>query len=398
MLANTLLHKWLSDVLPEMHMKRREALGASMSGVFLGGRLAVTSIGRAIPTGAKEKHNIKRADRLLSNGHLQSNCSKIYASLAQEVLGETKQPIVLVDWSDVDARRKFFLLRAATPCRGRSLTLYEEVHGRATREKRATHKAFLRKLKEILPNGCKPIIVTDAGFRTPWFKQVSALGWDFVGRVRNREKVKRAEDKPWIGAKSLYLEASSSPKLMPEAVLTRSNPLHCSLVLYKGKPKGRVLIGKMGKKKRNRTSLVNSVRAREPWLLASSLPISEKRVVALYATRMQIEESFRDLKCPRFGLSLYQNGTYKIERLRVLVMIGSLAAAFAWLLGKTTELSGNHSQFQANTVSHKKVLSSVFIGIRVFREWRIELFAQDFYNAIKQLRLTIQYYFQACQI
>jgi len=119
----------------------------------------------------------------------------------------------------------------------------------------------------------------------------------------------------------------------------------------------------MGKKKRSRTSLVNSARAREPWLLASSLETSAKHIAKLYATRMQIEEAFRDLKCPRYGLSLYQNGTYKLQRLRVLVMIGALAAAFSWLLGKATELSGKHRHFQANTVTHTNVLSAVFLGI-----------------------------------
>jgi hypothetical protein len=30
----------------------------------------------------------------------------------------------------------------------------------------------------------KPIIVTDAGFKVPWFRQILKLGWDFVGRTR----------------------------------------------------------------------------------------------------------------------------------------------------------------------------------------------------------------------
>ncbi len=390
--AELLLHKWLSDVLPEMHMKRREALGAVMSGVFRSGKLAVTSFGRAISGKAKEKHNIKRADRLLSNKHVQSERLAIYAALAQQAVGKTQRPIIIVDWSDVDGRRKFYLLRAATPVQGRSMTIYEEVHCVDTKEKRETHKKFLATLKEILPQGCKPIIVTDAGFRNPWFQQVSALGWNFVGRVRNREKVKYSDENCWIGAKSLYSQASTSPKLLQAMILTKSNPLGCSLVLYKAKPKGRISRGKMGRKKQSRTSLVNSARAREPWLLASSLDAGAKEIVRIYSTRMQIEEAFRDLKCPRYGLSLYQNGTYKIERLRVLVMIGSLTTAFAWLLGKATEIAGKHRMFQANTVSHTTVLSAVFIGVRVFRNWRLRLVVQHLLSAINQLSLLIQGY------
>ena len=166
----------------------------------------------------------------------------------------------------------------------------------------------------------------------------------------------------------------------------------CSIVLYKAKPKGRVRLGKMGQKKRNRTSLVASARAREPWLLATSLSVAAKEIVQIYATRMQIEEAFRDLKCPRFGLSLYQNGTYKIERMAILVLIGSLTQTFAWLLGKATKLVGKHRHFQANTVTHTNVLSTIFIGIQVFRDWRSRLSIQTFSLANKQLQSITQSY------
>jgi hypothetical protein len=37
-------------------------------------------------------------------------------------------------------------------------------------------KRFLKKMKAILPTSCCPLIVTDAGFRTPWFRSVQSLG------------------------------------------------------------------------------------------------------------------------------------------------------------------------------------------------------------------------------
>ena len=394
--AEQLLHIWLLNVLPEMHGRRRSALGAAMTGVLFGGRLAVTALGRSLLGSAKKKHNIKRVDRLLSNKHLQSETTEIYRSLAHQFVGEQEQPIILVDWSDVDGRREFFLLRSSLAVRGRSITLYEEVHGRETKEKRSTHNQFLENLKKILPEDCKAIIVTDAGFRNPWFKKVLELGWDFVGRVRNREMVKHPENTEWTGAKSLYKSATGKAKNIKETMLTRSNPLNCTLVLYKSKPKGRVLRGKLGKKKRNRTSLVNSQRAKEPWLLATSLSVTAKKVVTIYSARMQIEESFRDLKCPRFGLGLYQNGTYKIERLRLLILIGSLATAFALLLGKATKLAGEDRQFQANTTTSTSVLSFVFIGIQVFRDWRMRLSLTLFREAEKHIQFIAKGVLNAC--
>ena len=384
--AERLCHRWLSKVLPEMHRKRLLALSAIVCGALRGGRLSVTSLGRSLRGDAKAKHNIKRADRLFSNPHLYTARKSIYKQLSGELLGGSKQPVILIDWSDVDARRKFYLLRAAVAVKGRSLTLYEEVHSVSTKEKPKTHRQFLRNLKEVIPEDCSPIVITDAGFRVPWFRQVLDLEWDYIGRVRNRDMVQMAQNTRWIGAKTLYAQAMNKAKLFSDVALTRSNTLLCSLVLFKAKPKGRKHLGKMGKKSRRRTSLVSSARAREPWLLATSLPVESrfaKKIVDLYSTRMQIEESFRDLKCPRYGLSLYHNGTYKIQRMRVLVLIGSIATNFAWILGKTARECRAHWQYQANTTKTVSVLSNVFIGIQVFRDPRFRV-PWDTFNGVKK--------------
>ncbi|MDQ7072896.1 MAG: hypothetical protein Q9N32_04590 [Gammaproteobacteria bacterium] len=66
------------------------------------------------------------------------------------------------------------------------------------KEKPAIHKAFMSKLKSMLPPTCKPIIVSDAGFRIPWFKLIESLGWDFVGRVRNKTMCKQNSDDEWF--------------------------------------------------------------------------------------------------------------------------------------------------------------------------------------------------------
>ncbi len=62
----------------------------------------------------------------------------------------------------------------------------------------------------MLPPHCRPILVTDAGFRTPWFKQVEALGWDWVGRIRNRHEVQRPGEQECIPCKSVYPQATST--------------------------------------------------------------------------------------------------------------------------------------------------------------------------------------------
>lgn len=363
--AEKLCHEWLLDVIPEMHESRREAVSATVCAAIRGSRLTVTALGRNIESSAKQKHNIKRADRLLSNINLSGENFEIYSAMANKII-KIRRPVILIDWSNIDEGGKFYLLRAAVPVEGRSLTIYEEVHTIKTKEKRRTHQRFLDALKKILPLDCTPIIVTDAGFRAPWFKQVQSQGWDYVGRVRNRDMVLLEND--WIPGKSLYSKACQQALHIKNTKLSRRSPIECALILYKGKSKRRKFKTRTGKIARYRRSLVNSARAREPWLLATSLcPKTANEIVSIYKTRMQVEEAFRDLKNARAGMALEYSGTYLLRRMRNLVLIGALAGIVSWLLGTTTKLLQQHHQFQANTIKHKSVLSAHFLGAQLIK-------------------------------
>ncbi len=378
--GSRLLHKWLADTCPQMHAVRREALAAVVLAAMVGTRLTVTTLGRSMVSQAKEKHCIKRADRLLSNRSLQAECFEVYVAQARHFIRAVQRPLVIVDWSDLDGDKRHFLLRASTPVGGRSLTLYEEVHTLERKEKPKVHQAFLQKLQKILPAGCRPVVVTDAGFRTPWFKQVERFGWDWIGRIRHRHYVQFANQDQWVTCKSLYEQATDRPTLLGKARLTRYNPIECRLVLYKTKPKGRLKTTQFGKRARSRHSQKNAAREREPWLLGTSLPAGSKlakRVVGWYATRMQIEEAFRDLKSARYGLSLEYSGTRELQRLQVLLLIGSIAMRMLWLLGKATELTDQHRQYQANSTKDRVVLSTIFLGLQVLNDSRVVLTGED---------------------
>ena len=86
----------------------------------------MTQLGRSIKSEAKEKHCIKRADRLLSNRRLQGERVGIYTELTRQLIGNKQRPVMIVDWSDMDECKRHFLLRASVPMEGRSLTVYEE--------------------------------------------------------------------------------------------------------------------------------------------------------------------------------------------------------------------------------------------------------------------------------
>lgn len=190
MQAKQVLHKIMMNTCPDMHKTRRSALEANVLSALTGQRLTVTDLGRSITSSTTQKHRIKRADRLLSNHHLHHETTGVYRAINHQLLGGQKRPVILVDWSDLDEYKQHFLLRAALAIEGRSVTLYEQVYTVEQKEKLLIHTQFLNQLKAVLPEGCQPIIVTDAGFRTTWFTLIEELKWDWLGRIRNRHSMR----------------------------------------------------------------------------------------------------------------------------------------------------------------------------------------------------------------
>ena len=81
--------------------------------------------------------------------------------------------------------RKQVILKAAVPVTERAITTYKGVHSIGRHNSSKTHRRFLNQLHSVLPEGCRSIVVTGAGFWGPWFRDVDALGSDRVGRMRN---------------------------------------------------------------------------------------------------------------------------------------------------------------------------------------------------------------------
>ncbi len=152
-----MLTTFIDSVTPSMHASRRASPQSCVLSSANKNHLSITSIGRGIERGSFEKHRIKQADRLLSNRKLHQELPEIYRQIAQQLLTDIAQPVLLVDWSDLDPYQKHFLLRAALVCQGRSLTLYEEIHPFDKKDKPCTHRQFLQAIKNIIPPSCKPV-------------------------------------------------------------------------------------------------------------------------------------------------------------------------------------------------------------------------------------------------
>lgn len=366
MQALQLLHKAAGAALPEIHDSRLRALMASVEALLLGRKLWLSELGRHLRGGTKEKHKIKRIDRLLGNPHLQLERRGLYRWLARQLLGDCRHPCIIVDWSDVDAGKTLFILRAAVSVGGRALPLYEEVHERC--HQAADQRRFLDHLAEVLPDDCRPVIVTDAGFRGPWFKAVEARGWCYVGRVRNRDHARFPAESTWFPAKQLYEQASGTPRAVGALWMTRSAPWSTRAYLYRKRSAGRHRLTVHGERRRNALSEKQAKREREPWLLVSNLPARRhcaKQVIDIYRDRMTIEEGFRDLKATRHGFAFRCSLGRNAARVANLLLIAAFASLALWITGLVGIQRNLERALQANTERRRRVLSVAFIGTRL---------------------------------
>ncbi len=216
------------------------------------------------------------------------------------------------------------------------------------------------------PAGCRPILVTDAGFRGPWFRDVEALGWHWVGRVRNTIKYYNTSTKRWSFVGSLYRTATPRVRHIGEVQLSKRLKYKFRLYLVRAdKPR----VGRPPRRgpKGQATTMYRRLH-RAPWLLATSLPrnrLACRRVKQLYTQRMQNEETFRDLKSHRHGFGLRYARCRSAARLEQLLLIGTLAALVLWLVGLHASAKNQLRHFQANTVRNRRVLSIPFLGQQI---------------------------------
>jgi hypothetical protein len=265
-----MLHRLLSKSCPGIHKKRLKSLCAATGAAVSGAALTLSALGRGLASRVSIKHNIKRVDRLLGNAALHQELPQLYHALAQQHLGSQTHSVILIDWSNLTPDGRWQLLRASMALEGRSVTLYEQVHPQRHAGVLRVHKQFLARLASMLPPGCAPILVTDAGFRSTWFKLVSQMRWHWIGRIRNRDMVRRVGTQTWSGCKNLYASATETARCLGQFDYVRSNPVSCSLVIIKRRRKGRHQRSISGKLARSHHSLKQARRQREPWLPAVS--------------------------------------------------------------------------------------------------------------------------------
>lgn len=352
MRVEDILRRLLGPCVP-IHAKRLKRLLTCVAALVSGGRLTLTGLGRHLPTATSHKHAIKAVDRFLGNPHLHEDMAWVCSRIAHKLIGRARRPVVQMDWTGIGDGR--YALVAAVPILGRAVPVLFEVHPKEKLANRALQHRFIRRLKEVLPRSCVPIVVADAGFGRPFYAMLDELGWGYVIRVRNTQ---RRFQYGRVSFKQVLARATDKPIELPDIHENYDSRYRHPDSRFVLAPKPQKRAGRRGRKSR-----AHQRSAREPWLLVTNLwHHTTREIVRLYATRMQIEECFRDAKSHHLGWGLEDSRSRCVVRLTALLFIGAIASCSVILLGLAAERRGLSRHFQANTSKRRRVLSLHTLG------------------------------------
>lgn len=369
-----ILPQCLATVFASIHASTAPVILKAVDALSEGGWLTLTEVARHWPGAERVAAPLKAADRLLRSPILTRARSRLYAAMVRWLVREA-HPLVAVDWSDLKADGSFKLLRAGLVVQGRTLTLWEEVHPERTAGTVAVEDAFLGHLAQCLPAGCQPIVLTDAGFRRPWFRSVLAQGWNYVGRVRGTTRVQPrdavvADPAEWVTVTAVHeLAQGRRSRDLGAFRMGLRQPLDTRLVIYHGPSKGRHAFTVHGARRRNRVSEDAARSAREPWVLATSLATSTTaaQIVRYYARRMTIEQGFRDLKSDVFGAGFEHSLTHKGHRLANLLVLFALRQFAAWLIGLCEEHERDALRLEGSRHPRRRHYSTLRLGVEILK-------------------------------
>ena len=366
--ARTIVAQVIGPCLEGLHRKRSAALMRATTGLLNGGVSSLSGIALRLGGSTRLKHRLKSVDRVLGNRALYDQRDELYRQVVGLWLKDLTRVLVVIDWSNLSKDQRWQWLRASVVVEGRSITLYEQVHPQKKLANPRVHRDFLGRLAQILPAGCRPIVMTDAGFHAPWFKAVAEQGWEFIGRVRGRNRLCLQGAQNWTPARDLYARARAEARDLGLGAYARSNPVPVRAVLAKRPSKGRHQVNIYGKKRASRSSTKAARSAREPWLLVCSPSLAylqPQAIVALYAQRMRIEQSFRDTKNLRWGQGLEVSRSRGRLRLEMLLLIAHLASLIQRLIGECAKQHQQELQFMATRRANRAEISVLTLARRM---------------------------------
>jgi len=214
----------------------------------------------------------------------------------------------------------------------------------------------------------------DAGFGEDWFEAIESMDWHWLVRIRQGKQIKLTENTDWLEIKDFIGNIGNRTQHYKKAQIMKEHMRNCRLVAKRNIIKDTKEKYKRQPRNYNAGNGDYARSWKEPWILATNLPekFSTTQILNFYKKRMQIEESFRDLKSHRFGIGARYACTDCIERWGVKMLLAAIVQIIYWVIGVIAHSQNFQKHFQANTVKDKKIFSYFYLGRLMFEHDKIK--------------------------
>jgi hypothetical protein len=362
------IETFLKDAV-EVDLHAKTVLSVSMAavGVLHALSLCIHVVGRALAWahGNDPKHAIKQVDRLLSNAKV--SIGGLARPWAEFLIGERKEILVALDWTDFDADDHTTLCAYLVTRHGRATPLLWETAEKSAlkRRRNAFETKFLERLREAIPTDVQVTILADRGFGDQKrYEQLRSIGFHYAIRFRQGIKVGNQFGEQKTARE--WLLPSGRARLLKDMAVTNDFYIVPAVVLVWDK------------------------RMKEPWCIATDrAELTAAQVTKLYGRRFTIEETFRDAKDIHFGLGLSATHIGDAGRRDRLLLVAAIAHVLLTLLGAAGERAGLDRTLKANTTK-KRTLSLYnqgfywYMAIPNMREERLVLLMQAYAEVIHE--------------
>lgn len=362
------IETFLKDAVEvDLHAKTVLSLSMATVGVLHALSLCIHVVGRALAWahGGDPKHAIKQVDRLLSNAKV--SIGGLAGPWAQFLIGERKEVLVALDWTDFDADDHTTLCAYLVTRHGRATPLLWETTEKSAlkRRRNAFETKFLERLREAIPTDVQVTILADRGFGDQKrYEQLRSIGFHYA--IRFRQGIKVADQFGEQKTAREWLLPSGRARLLKDMAVTNDFYIVPAVVLVWDK------------------------RMKEPWCIATDrAELTAAEVTKLYGRRFTIEETFRDAKDIHFGLGLSATHIGDAGRRDRLLLLAAIAHVLLTLLGAAGERAGLDRTLKANTTK-RRTLSLYnqgfywYMAIPNMREERLRVLMQAFAEVIHE--------------
>ena len=343
----------------EIHAQRLASLTDGVDGVVHAASLGV-ELGAGVGGGSEGWCRATPSSN--STGCCQSKLSmeQVFGCWVPFVVGERREIFINFDWTEFEDADQCTVVLGMQTEHGRSTPLvWKTVTRSALKEQRNDHEDdLLVGFASVVPKNVRVTVVADRGFSDSKLYSflTEVLGFDYIIRFRGNVYVEDAageqrKAKEWLGT-------AGRMRVFRHARITAQRHLVPVVVCVQDKA------------------------MKEPWCLVSSRQdLKGVAIKGAYGRRFTVEETFRDVKNPRFGLGLKQVIIERNDRRDALFLLAVLAHTLLTLLGKAGQELGMDRMLGA---TRPRQLSFFRQGLMLFelipkmREDRLRALAKKF--------------------